>query len=225
MRARTRPNISMNAPRHHRHHENVGNIRSASGAQGRVCLVSMRACEHICIVIIRFGLIFPCLIPPAQIARSYEYFRWSDFQFTISGSKSRFPIQADVACFRFRFPIPIRDFAISRFRGFFREFVIPQFRHSAISRFRDSAIPGFRDSAISRFRDFAIPEFPAFAVSPSVRKSVTSELSREYPRGSGFEAHQQRGAAFARSAPRQLPEPPVCAARGALWAAGASLRV
>ena len=144
----------------------------------------------------------------------------------ISDSKARCPIQADVACFRFRSPIPTQDFAISRFRYFsrirdsvisrFRNFAIPQFRDSAISGFRDFANSGFRDFSITRFRNFAIPQFRDFAISPSIRKSATSELSREHPRGSVFEAHRQRTAAFATSAPRQLAESPVCATRGSL---------
>ena len=95
IRARTRPNMIMTAPRHRRHRESIGDFRyrSASGAQGRVCLVSMRTYEHICIVIIRCCLIVPRLIPPAQIARSYAYFRCSDFQFAISDSDRDFRFQ------------------------------------------------------------------------------------------------------------------------------------
>ena len=115
-----------------------------------------------------------------------------------------------------------RNFAISRF---FLDFAIPRFRDFAILQFRDSAISPFHDVAMPRFRDSAISLFRDFAVPPSIRKRDTSELSREYPRCSIFEAHRQRRAAFATSAPRQLNEPHVCATRGAIWAAGASLRV
>ena len=97
----------------------------------------------------------------------------------ISDSKSRCSIHADVACFRFRFPIPIRYSAIPRFHDFaicsrIRDFASSRFhdlflnsriRDSAISRFRDFAIPRFRDSTISRFRDFAIPRFRDSAIS------------------------------------------------------------
>jgi hypothetical protein len=69
----------------------------------------------------------------------------------ISNSKSSFPIQAAVACFRFRFPIPIRETAI-----FSRDFAILQYRNFAIPQFRDSMIARLRDFAISGFRDFAI---------------------------------------------------------------------
>ena len=128
----------------------------------------------------------------------------------IFDSTLRFPNQADVACFRSRFPIhdsavsrfresasfsQFRDYAISRFRNFaipqIRGFAIPQFRDSA---FRDCAIARFRDSAISRFRNSAFPRF----------HPVSAEaLSREHPRCS-IEAHRQRNAAFATSAPPQL---------------------
>ena len=171
----------------------------------------MRTCEHICIVIIRSRLMFPRLIPPAHTARSYEYFRCYDFHSATSDSdrdfrfqRSRFPVQADVTRFRFRFPIPIQDFKILRFRYFsrIRDFANPRFRDSAISRFRGFAIPRFRDSGISRFRDSAISRFRDFAILPCIRNSVTSELSREYPRCSIFEAHRQRSVVFATSAPR-----------------------
>ena len=84
----------------------------------------------------------------------------SRFPIAISDSKSRFPIRADVfpiradvACFRFPFPISIRDAAISRFR----DFAIPRFCDFAIPRFRDSAIPCFWVCFFFRFHDSAIP--------------------------------------------------------------------
>ena len=66
----------------------------------------------------------------------------------ISDSKSRFAIRADVfriradvACFPFRYPIPIRD---------------------SENRYPNSTIPRFRDSVILRFRDFTISRFRGF---------------------------------------------------------------
>ena len=136
----------------------------------------------------------------------------------ISDSKLRFPNQSDVACFRSRFPN--YDSAISRVRVFFailrfresasfsqfRDSAIPQFRDSMISRIRNFAFSGLRDSAISRFRIFAIPEFRDLAI-PRFLPVSAEALSREHPRCS-IEAHRQRSAAFATSAPRQIDEPP-----------------
>ena len=62
-------------------------------------------------------------------------------------------------------------------------------------------------------------------VFPRLIPPAQISRSREYSRCSIFAAHQQRSAAFASSAPRQLADLPVCATRGALWAAGASLRI
>ena len=136
--------MMMTAPRHRRHRENIGDFhypqRSASGAQGRVCLVSMRTFEHICIVIIRFSLTVPRLISPAQIARSYAYVRCSDFQIAISDSDRNFRFQLAISRFRDS-AIVFREFANSRIHNF----AIPVFRDSMILQFRDFAIPRFRD--------------------------------------------------------------------------------
>jgi len=129
----------------------------------------------------------------------------------ISDSNSRFQIKADVACFRFRFPIPIHASAISRIResasfSQFRDSAISRFRNFAIPQFRDFAIPRFRIFRIARFRDFAIPQFRDFAI-PRFHPVSAEALSREHPRCS-IAAHRQRSAAFATSAQRQFDEPP-----------------
>ena len=100
----------------------------------------------------------------------------------ISDSNSRLPIKADVACFRSRFPIPIHDSAISRFREFasyshFRDSAFSRFRNSAMTRFRDSMISRFRDfafqdCAIARFRNSAISRFRDFTQYPQKRCRV-----------------------------------------------------
>ena len=83
---------------------------------------------------------------------------------------------------------------------------ISRFRDFAISRFRGFAISGMRDSAVSRFRNFAISQFRDFAI-PRFHPVSGEAVSRGYPRCS-IEAHRQRSAAFATSAPRQIAEPP-----------------